>query len=153
MRNKPLMAYRSNRRWQNPRMSVAVESGKAIGSRRANSPLWSLPENGRSSKRPNIREQSYLQVKDGMFANEEESIYGQHDSGQPNNSGEILKAPVIKKSHKKANGGARYANKASLKFAHQCLSKGFTLRQLLAEKCHNQKIKIFLKNQYSLSNF
>jgi len=35
-----------------------------------------LPEDGRSSKRPNIREQSYLQVKDGMFANEEESIYG-----------------------------------------------------------------------------
>jgi hypothetical protein len=35
-----------------------------------------LPRDGRSSQRPNIREQSYPSAKDGMFANEEESIYG-----------------------------------------------------------------------------
>ena len=58
---------------------------------------------------------------------------GQHDSDQPNNSGEILKAPVIKKGHKKADDGARYANKSGLNFAHQCLSTGIILRQLLAE--------------------
>src|SRR5258708_37082097 len=42
-----LMANRSNRRQQNPRMSKALEAGKPIGSWRANSPLWScLPKRG-----------------------------------------------------------------------------------------------------------
>ena len=36
-----LMANRSNRRWQNPTTAKAFEAEKAIGSWRANSPLWS----------------------------------------------------------------------------------------------------------------
>lgn len=94
MRNKPLMAYRSNRRRQNPTLSVAFEPEEAIGSRRANSPLWSLPEDGRSSKRPNIREQSYLQVKDGMFANEEESIYAGRLERSDGTESDLIKCGV-----------------------------------------------------------
>ena len=35
-----------------------------------------VPEDGQSSQRPNIREQSYLKVKDGMVANEGKYMYG-----------------------------------------------------------------------------
>src|SRR5712664_48146 len=41
-----LMDNRSNRRQQNPRMSKALEAGIAIGSWRANSPLWSCIQTG-----------------------------------------------------------------------------------------------------------
>ncbi len=60
LRASRVMANRSNRRRNSPRMSKGAKPDKAIGSRRANSPLW--PDIGwlEVISRPDIREQSYL---------------------------------------------------------------------------------------------
>jgi hypothetical protein len=55
LQDKPLMVKRSNRRWQNPKMSVAQKPEKAIGNRRANSPLWSSTMTGAA-----IRDRIYV---------------------------------------------------------------------------------------------
>lgn len=56
-------------------MSEANKPVEAIGSQRANSPLWATPLRRARQSRPNIREQLHLPTKDEMFAKEEESLY------------------------------------------------------------------------------
>ena len=58
------MANRSNRRRKNPGMSTCEKHDKAIGSRRANSPLWPCIEASMRQTRPDIRKQSNLPVID-----------------------------------------------------------------------------------------
>ena len=61
-RASQLMANRSNRRRQNPGMSRCEKHEKAIGTRRANSPLWPCIDISMRQMRPDIRKQSNLRA-------------------------------------------------------------------------------------------
>ena len=69
------MANRLDRRRLNPGMSTYSKYDKAIGSWRANKPLWP-GINVCQLKRPDIRMQSCHVCQIRLLANEEESIYG-----------------------------------------------------------------------------
>lgn len=57
-----MMAKWSDRRQQNPVMSICEKHDKAIGSCRANNPLWPCIETSMPYLRPEIREQPNLNV-------------------------------------------------------------------------------------------